>query len=417
MVRRHLAFVTMAVVAVIAAGCGSGTSDSQASAPASPTDDWGSYPADTSLDERGAVEVYVEALNDRDGEAFCGVVAPWISGRFDIALSDPDAPFSKPLRCPEFVSGFIGYIEDCCPPKFLGAELAEIGELDRRGDLVGVPVTVNLHLEDSDGGRGTYTEPLEDVVWVTKDEDAWRIAKLSRVAAAASLVGGERDVIDQLTAPPDVADERTTYAQEVADAIGRRQGHEGAFGEPTGSVSCPRAKRVEDELTDVVDYRHPAPPTPTPQLPAADIQAVEVEASEGRICVVFEMAGNIQPDTTFEFAIESPDFDWGRAGFTQQFEIELRDDGRARVSSGRDDARRSVSVPADVGREGNRLRVVVDEASFATGRELPGSRVESKPLERFQFRADVTVEQSEERHLHDDLGPGPPEGVKRFPYP
>ncbi len=414
MVRRRLALVTIAVVAVIAGACGSGTSDSQPVATTSDIDAWGSYPADTSLDERGAVEAYVEALNDRDGEAFCGVVAPWISGRFDIALSDPDASFSKPLRCPEFVSGFIGYIEDCCPPKFLGAELAEVGELDRRGDLVGVPITVTLRLEES--GR-EYEEPLEDTVWLTRDADAWRVAKLSLVAAAASLVGGERDEIDQLTAPPDVAEERSTYAQEVADAIGRRQEHEGAFGEPASSVSCPGAKRVEDELTDVVDYRHPAPPTPTPQLPAADIRAVEVEASGGRICFVVEMAGDIQPATTFEFAIESPDFEWGLAGFAQQFEVELRDDGRARVSSGRDDERRSVSVPADVGRQGNRLRLVVDEASFATGRELPGSRVESKPLERFLFRADVTVEQSEERHLHDDLGPGPPEGVERFSYP
>jgi hypothetical protein len=182
-------------------------------------------------------------------------------------------------------------------------------------------------------------------------------------------------------------------------------------------VSCPGAKRVEDELTDVVDYRHPAPPTPMPQLPAADIRAVEVDASGGRICFVIEMAGDIELATTFEFAIESPDFEWGLAGFAQQFEVELRDDGRARVSSGLDDERRSVTVPAEVGLHGSRLRLVVDQSSFATGRELPGSRVESKPLERFLFRADVTVEQSEERHLHDDLGPGPPEGVKRFSYP
>jgi hypothetical protein len=411
---RRLALITLVAVVVIAGGCGSESSDPSTSSPTR-DDEWGSYPADTSLDEREAVETYVEALNDRDGEAFCGVVAPWISGRFDIALSEPDAPVSRPLRCPEFVSGFIGYIEDCCPPEFLGAEVARVGELDRRGDLVGVPITVTLRLEES--GGSPYSKPLEDMVWLTRDSGAWRVAKLSLVAAAASLAGGERDERDELTTPPDVSDERRAYAQEVADAFDRRQKHEEAFREPTGSVSCPGARRYEDASGDVVEYRFPAPPPPTPQLPAADIRAVEVHAAEGEICVVFEMAGSVEPKTTFEFAIESNDFDWAVAGFSQGFEVELRSDGRARVSSGLDDHHRSLTVPAEVGQAANRFRLVVDGASFAAGRPFPGSRAPSRPLDRFLLRADVTFEVDETRLLHDDLGPGPPEGVKRFAYP
>jgi hypothetical protein len=61
--------------------------------------------------------------------------------------------------------------------------------------------------------------------------------------------------------------------------------------------------------------------------------------------------------------------------------------------------------------------LVVDRASFAAGEPYPGSMVASRPLRQFRFLASVTVEQSEERHLHDDLGPGPPEGIVRFSYP
>ncbi len=61
------------------------------------------------------------------------MVAPWISGCFDIGGTDPDAPLSYPVRCVEFVAGFIGYIEDCCSPKFVGASVAaEVVAAERR---------------------------------------------------------------------------------------------------------------------------------------------------------------------------------------------------------------------------------------------------------------------------------------------
>ena len=398
--------VLIACWVVFAVGCGSDrpeageptTNESSTSAtdttPVAASDEWGSFPADPSLDEREVVEAYVQALDERDGVRFCSLVAPWISGRFDIGGTDPDASLQRPVRCPELIAGFIGYIEDCCPPKFLGAEVTDVGELDRRGDVVGVPITVTLSLEDT-GNHHKYEEALDDVVWVTQDSGAWRVAKLSKVAAAASMA----------------------LAREVEAAEKRRRLREEAYREVKDTASCADARRYPDALKDVVDYRHPAPPTPTPQLPAADIRAVQVDAARGRICVVLETAGAIRHRTTFEFAIESSDFDWGRSGFAQSFEVELRADGRVRVSSGLDDDRRSVSVPAAVGLEGNRLMATLDRASFAAGRTLPGSVVSSRPLERFQFRADATVVLSEKRYLHDDLGPGPPQGILRFTYP
>lgn len=219
-----------------------------------------------------------------------------------------------------------------------------------------------------------------------------------------------------MTTPPDVGAERRAFATEVAAAERRRNEREGAYRQ-VEAADCPGETRQPDAAKDVVDYRHPAPPTPTPQLPAADIRAVQVDVTHDSMCVVFEMVGSVRTGTTFDFAIQSPDFNWGQSGFSQGFEVELRGDGRARVSSGQDDQHRSVSVPGTVGLEGDRLMLVVDSASFAAGHPFPGSRTTSRLLERFQFRADVTVVLSEKRYLHDDLGPGPPEGVLNFTYP
>jgi hypothetical protein len=372
--RRALAAI-VACLAVSASACGSEEADTNrargnTSPPASmASSQWGSYPADRSLDERGAVRAYVKALDTRDGARFCAVVASWISGRLDIGGTDPDAPLVRPMRCPQLVATFIGYVEDCCPPKFVGASIERIGRVTRRGEVVGVPITVRLRL-DKDGTP--TTETLEDVVWVTRDAGAWRVAKLSAVAATASLSLESEE--NRLT-PPNVDLERRLFATEVATAERQRQQRSEAYGQPETTAACPGGTRYPDPGSDVVDYRHPAPRTPTPQLPAADIRAVHVRSADGQICVVFELAGTPQGRSTFEFALQSPDFDWGRSGFAQRFEVELRPDGDTRLTSGRDDQGHSISVPGTVGLAENRLMVVIDQASFAAGQPLPGSRL------------------------------------------
>jgi hypothetical protein len=79
-----------------------------------------------------------------------------------------------------------------------------------------------------------------------------------------------------------------------------------------------------------------------------------------------------------------------------------------RVTSGRDDDGHTLSVPATIGRNANRLTLVVDRASFAAGRPFPGSPAPSRPLAQFKFWAGVKVELSEKRRFGDYLGPGPP---------
>jgi hypothetical protein len=388
--------VVLGAASISLAACGSSASELRSVGDERPS--WGSYPADTSLDERGAVEAYVDALDTRDGARFCSVVAPWISGRFDIYGTDPDASLSRPIRCPRFVSGFIGYIEDCCPPKFVGVEISRVGELRRQGEVVGVPITAKLRL-DQDGKP--LTQSIDDVVWVTKDSGAWRVAKLSEVAAAASI-GLESE--ESLTTPPNVEAERRAYAAEVAKARKLRLERRRSYHEVGTTAKCPGSSvRYRDAARDVVDYLHPAPKTPTPQLPAADIRALQIRSVPGRICVLFELAGRPHGGSTFTFLFETPGVVDGRPGFGREFEVELRADGRARVTSGRDDDDHTISVPSRVGVEGNRLMLVVDRKSFASGRSVPASTSAKPPYARFDFLAGVTVVVSEKREVHDDV--------------
>jgi hypothetical protein len=425
--RRTLAIVsTLTAVLAFTAGCDSGaesTTDTSAATESAQSQrdrnasatapGWGAYPVDTSLDERGVVEAYVEALDARDGARFCSIVAPWISGRFDIAGTDPDESLSRPLRCPDVIRLLIGARWENQERFFKGASIAGFGDPEQRGDVVSVPITVTLRLEEDE--RGVYEEPLEDVVWLTRDSGAWRVAKLSAVAAAAGLaLPYQGDVPADPTSAPDVTAARRAFADEVVVANRRRREREASYRKVGALASCAGHARYRDASKDVADYLHPAPSTPTPQLGAADIRAVRVEAKDGRICVEFELAGKVRAGTTFDFSIQSPNFDWGRAGFSQGFETEVRADGRARVSSGLDRQRRSISVPAAIGVEGNRFSLVVDSASFGKGEPFPGSRTPARPLARFRFHADVTVVLSEKRYLHDDLGN---ESNSRFGYP
>lgn len=402
---KRLAVAGFVCLILVGAGCGGSTSadgtTTVSSSAATSDQEFGSYPADPSLDQKEVVSAYVDALDARDGQAFCRVVASWISGHFDIVGTDPDAGFRRPVQCPELVPALTDFPWENQERDFKDARVAGFGDLDERGNgLVGVPVTITLRLEEEE--RGEYEEPLEDVIWVTKEAGAWRVAKLSVVAAWASLMNTERG--DDLTGPPEVDAERRSFAAEAAKARQVRSAREVSYSAVQDTATCPDGKTYPDRSNDVVDYQHPAPDTPTPQLPASDIRAVSVHASGERICVLFELAGDVQTDSVFDFAIASPETDFGRSGFSQGFEVELRTDGRARVTSGRDLQQRPVPVPAEVGIDRNRLLLAVDANSFATGRPFPGSVAVPSPHAPFRLRADVTVRVSAERLLHDDLG-------------
>ncbi len=108
----------------------------------------GAYPPDRSLSPADVVRAYVDAINRRDGARFCSVVAPWISGRFDLWGNDPDSSVLRPIECPQIVSGLIGYIEDCCPPKFVSYEIVRLGPSSTDGGLQRVDVELRVHVEE-----------------------------------------------------------------------------------------------------------------------------------------------------------------------------------------------------------------------------------------------------------------------------
>ena len=387
----------LTAVAVLSACGGGGPSAKQAA---------GEYPADRSLSPEEVVRAYVTALNERDGKRFCALVAPYISGQLDLAGRDPDSHLTRSSSCPQIVSAFIGYIEDCCPPKFERAEIDQIADAVEQGGLTRLDLALTINVTRDDRPA---TMQLKDRVWLTRVEGAWRVAKLSAVARAASLgfSGDDQDVL----AAPDVGAEQRRFQADVV-AFERRQREREASFEPTGeAVSCSGALLVGDPANDLVDYRFPAPKNPIPRTPKADLRSVQLVSRGGRVCIRYETAGEIEGPMTFTFNLRD-----SAAGsrFIQLFHVNLRANGTAQVTSGEDADDHPISVPARVGVTGRRLTLRLDRASFARGKPSPTSRGRP-PLRRFAFMAQVQTPLSERRVLNDDLGDSRPAFSYSYP--
>jgi hypothetical protein len=95
------------------------------------------------------------------------------------------------------------------------------------------------------------------------------------------------------------------------------------------------------------------------------------------------------------------------------FDVDLRADGRANVTSGETADRHPVPVPARVLRGGNGLTLVLDSASLAAAQPPPAS-AGRPPLQRFVFMAGVSGDVGGGRVLRDPLGSDPQPG---FSYP
>jgi hypothetical protein len=365
----------------------------------------GAYPPDRSLSPADVVRAYVDAINRRDGARFCSVVAPWISGRFDLWGNDPDSSVLRPIDCPQIVSGLIGYIEDCCPPKFVSYETVRLGPSSTDGGLQRVDVELRVHVEED---KKPKTMPLTDVVWLVRDGGAWRIAKLGAIAAGASLAGGSSD---ELGDRPDVTAERRSFAADVAAFERRQRAREASYRRTVGSVRCKTTLTVSDPARDMNDWIHPAPRTSIAHIGRADLRSFSLGRSGLSLCLRFETASGIRGPSEFSFHISDK-----HAGgfFSQGFEVDLRPDGRARVTSGVDRERRPVAVPASVAVSGRSLTLLLDRRSFAAGKPYPMS--DGRPsLDRFGFGAAVNVRLSTRRETTDPLGTTPND--TSFAYP
>jgi hypothetical protein len=374
-------------------------------------------------DEPGAsgavatAEAYVEAIDERDGETFCDLMAPYITGTLELEFKDPDSNLSHVDSCGQFISGFIGYIEDCCPPEFVGASVksAELGE--RRGRLQAVDLEIELETtEDEVTAEGSQevarTQTLRDVVWLAEFDDEWRVAKLSAIAHAASLgfTIGEDSTEEDPLAPPDLEAQVRAYAAAQAESEGVAEEREASYGKPGEPAAC-EGLTIEDPAGDLDEYVQPAPEEPPPETPQADLRAVELHAEDGGYCIRFTAAGPIEGPVTYGFNLRASA---SGQGFIQLFYADLRKDGLVRVTSGEDEEQHPIAVPGEIGLADNQLTLVLTPESIAAGEPTPSS-TESRPTGPFAFGAFATATLGERRALHDDLGAR--EGPDYFAYP
>jgi hypothetical protein len=366
----------------------------------------GDYPADRNLSPDEVVRAYVTALNNRDGRRFCGLVAPYISGRFDLAGRDPDSGLGKLSGCPKLVSAFIGYIEDCCPPEFQRAAIDHMASPVQQGHLTRLDLDLTIHVKEDN--RPT-TMRLKDRVWLARVHGTWRVAKLSALARAASLAVSGDDQ-DPLSAP-NVDAEQRKFESEMEAFEKRQREREASFKSTGNTANCSGGISISDPANDLVDYRFPAPKEPIPRTPRADLREVRLVSRGGSVCVRFETAGDVKGPMTFSFNLRDSA---SGSRFIQVFDVNLRANGTAQVTSGEDPNRHPLSVPAQVGIAGRRLALVLDHTSFERGEPSPISRGEPS-LDRFAFIAHVQTPLGDDRVVNDDLGPSSPSYSYSYP--
>lgn len=360
----------------------------------------GEYPGDPDLGPEAVMRAYVEALDERDGERFCTVVAPYIAGRFDLVTSNPDSLFRNMDGCPDFVSAFIGYVEDCCPPEFKGAKVERIDAVEKHGELRMVRGRVRVQIVQNQVPR---TEVVDAVVWLARLAGAWRVAKLEEVASLASIRTEADGPSPDFAPPPDVAAEQREFAALVATGKQQVERHEASY-QPVGLVTqCPGGASVDDAEGDQIWNGAATKSGDPPRVPGGDLLGVDVVVKGERVCVRWRLAGAPDPPISLSYHHRTGP----TAGtFSQGFDVEIREDGTARVTSGEDDDGRPIAVSADVGADENSVSLVLDAESFRAGQANWASAT-PPPLKRFGFSAGTVASVDDSGSVLDNLGSQP----------
>jgi hypothetical protein len=409
--RARFAFLTLlAALLVLASGCGRNEGESGADPR---QEELPSYPGEASLEPAGVARAYVEALDERDGKRFCGLVAPYIAGRYDLATRDPDSPLREMDGCPEVVSKYIGYIEDCCPPEFQSAEVERIDAVEEHGELRMVRARVRLQLLENDVPQ---TETLDALVWVAQLDGAWRVAKLEEVARAASLhvprfsdegqVPGDEDP----KAEPDLAKEERSFLALLQRERRRGAEREASY-QPLGEASdCSGGASVGDPGGDQ-DWNGAATKSgDPPHVPGGDLIGADVVVDGETVCVRWRLAGTPEPWAAFKYIHRGGATS---SDFFEPFTVELREDGTARVTSFEDDDGRPTAVPAEVGADDSSVSLILNRDSFRAGQAGWQSRRDPPP-EEFGFSVSTIAAAGESSSVTDGLGFG---SGNTFRYP
>ena len=146
--------------------------------PSGPAESGAGDPRVTELerDAERAVRAYVAALDARDGERACELIAPG-------ALDELELPRPR-AGCPAALEASIGYRDPRGLPVWEGAELVRVTSLELEGDTAKVVATVLTRFADRD-------EPSveDDIVYLARDNGDWVIAKPS--ATLYRAIGAE----------------------------------------------------------------------------------------------------------------------------------------------------------------------------------------------------------------------------------
>jgi hypothetical protein len=409
---RPAVLILVLALPALAAGCGRDGGDRSGNAGGTAADELPAYPGESSLEPADVARAYVEALDKRDGRRFCGLVAPYIAGRYDLAVRDPDSILREIDGCPEFVSAFIGYIEDCCPPEFKHASVESIEGVEEHGELRKVSARVQLELVENDIPR---TETVTEVVWVSRFAGAWRVAKFGDVARAASLSMPRFDsephppADDEPDAEPDVAREERAFAALVERAEQREVDREASYRPLADAADCSGGASVNDPEGDQGWNGGATQTGDPPAVRPGDLLGADVVVKGRAVCVRWRLAGAPAAGTSLSYSHRAGEND----RFFQGFKIELRGNRTARVTSGQDDDGRPTAVPAEVGAGDRSVTVVLDPESFQAG-QANWYKKTRPPLQDFGFSAGSVAAAGGSKSVLDSLGP--PAG-DRYRYP
>ena len=393
--------------AVLVVGCGG---EGGSGAP-----ELGSYDADPSLRPEEVAREYVEALDERDGERFCALVAPYIAGRYDLIGKDPDLATGL-NGCPEVVSAYIGYVEDCCPDAFKGAAVERVLEVEEHGRLRGVRLSIRLRVDRMRTPQGLRTTTLKDVVWLARFDGAWRVAKLSEVARAASLapVRSSADPVlagdDDPAAMPDIAAEERVFAAAVERFRGVVSTHESSYSALQPARECKGGASLPDTPGDQFWNGAATQSGEPPDVPGGDLVLANVSIEGDSVCVRWLHAGVPEGPLALSYIHRTGPT---HGTFFQSFDTHVRADGTARVTSGRDGNGRPIPVPARVGRSDAAVSVLLTPAAFREG-QREWRFPKRPPLDRFGFSIGTVASAGGGKSVVDQLGVDP---SSTFRYP
>jgi hypothetical protein len=198
------------------------------------------------------------------------------------------------------------------------------------------------------------------------------------------------------------------------NARARQTDRRAASLQPAEPADCRGGLARDDPPDDVADSGRVLLPRGRPAADRrADLRALRLRSDGRRVCVAYEMGGDVSGPMRFTFELR--DSEDPRA-FTQIFTARVAADNEVRVTSGADE-RGPLYVPAEIGLRGRLFTLVLDDRSFEEGQPgppsqpiaptgtLPPTPRDDPPLDQFAFIATVTVPLAGQRRLRDYFGP------------